>query len=136
MPVNEYYRNTLTPTFPVIIPLPLRLTTTFNMFIKELLQSKLGRLRIIGFLEGLSLLILLFIAVPLKHLFGIPMGSMIVGLIHGALFLDYIYLDVILRIERVWKFFKTTWKVLLSSFIPFGTFYLDKVILSKMDDPN
>jgi len=106
------------------------------MDIKELLKSKIGRLRIIGFLEGLSLLILLFIAVPMKHLFGIPMGSMIVGSIHGALFLAYIYLAIMLSIERNWKFFRITWKVLLSSFIPFGTFYIDKVILSTMDDPN
>jgi len=104
------------------------------MNIKALLRTKIGRLRIIGFLEGLSLLILLFIAVPMKHLFGIPMGSMIVGSVHGVLFLAYIFLAVMLSIERNWKFFNVTWKVLLSSFIPFGTFYIDKIILSKIED--
>ncbi len=98
---------------------------------KELLQTKLGKLRIIGFLEGLSLIILIFIAVPVKYLLGYPLGSEIVGSIHGVLFLLFVAYATIVSKELDWKFSETTWKVLLSSFIPFGTFYVDKKILSK-----
>jgi integral membrane protein len=100
----------------------------------QLFKTKTGRLRIIGFLEGLSLLILVFIAVPMKYMFGIPQGSQIVGSIHGALFLLFIINTLSLGVEQNWKFRQTTWKVLLASFIPFGTFYIDKKILSKVKD--
>jgi hypothetical protein len=37
-----------------------------------LFKTKLGRIRIIGFLEGLSLLVLIFVAIPMKHFFHNP----------------------------------------------------------------
>lgn len=100
---------------------------------KKLLTSNIGRLRIIGFLEGLSLLALVFIAVPLKRLFNTPILSEILGPIHGALFILFVIMTLSTAIEKDWKFTITTWKVLLASFIPFGTFYIDKKILSKLD---
>ena len=100
---------------------------------KELLKTNTGRLRIIALLEGTSLLVLLFIAVPLKYMFSYPAGSQIIGPIHGVLFLIFIVLTITVASEQNWKFLRTTWKVLLSSFIPFGTFYVDKKILSKID---
>jgi integral membrane protein len=98
----------------------------------HLLKTKTGRLRIVGFLEGVSLLLLIFIAVPLKYYFGYPEGSKIVGTIHGALFLLFIFNTLSVGVEQNWKFRTTTWKVLLACVIPFGTFYIDKKILSKI----
>jgi integral membrane protein len=98
----------------------------------QLLKTKTGRLRIVGFLEGISLLVLIFIAVPLKYFFGYPEGSRIVGTIHGALFLLFIFNTISVGVEQNWKFRTTTWKVLLACVIPFGTFYIDKKILSKI----
>jgi integral membrane protein len=98
----------------------------------HLLKTKTGRLRIVGFLEGVSLLLLIFIAVPLKYYFGYPEGSRIVGTIHGALFLLFIFNTLSVGVEQNWKFRTTTWKVLLACVIPFGTFYIDKKILSKI----
>lgn len=100
---------------------------------KELLKTNTGRLRIIALLEGVSLLVLIFIAVPLKYMFSYPAGSQVVGPVHGVLFLIFIVLTITVAGEQNWKFLRTTWKVLLSSFIPFGTFYIDKKILSKID---
>lgn len=100
----------------------------------QLLKTKTGRLRIVGAMEGISLLVLLFIAVPMKYFFGIPEGSRIVGTIHGALFLLYIFNALSVGVEQNWKFRETTWKVLLACIIPFGTFYIDKKILSKIKD--
>lgn len=99
---------------------------------KHLLQTNIGRLRIIGFLEGISLLVLLFVAVPLKYAFGEPFLTRIMGTIHGALFLLFIFNTISVGVEQDWKFKDTTWKVLLACIIPFGTFYIDAKILRKI----
>ena len=44
-----------------------------------MLQTPIGRLRAMGFIEGMSLLILLFVAMPLKYWAGYPMAVTIVG---------------------------------------------------------
>ncbi len=83
-------------------------------------------------LEGVSLLVLIFIAVPMKYYFGNPAGSKIVGPIHGALFLLFVFNALSVGVEQQWKFRTTTWKVLLACIIPFGTFYIDNKILRKI----
>ena len=97
-------------------------------------KTKTGRLRIIAFLEGFSLLALVFITVPMKYFFDNPEGSKILGPIHGALFLLFIFNTLSVGVEQNWTFKTTTWKVLLACIIPFGTFYIDRKILSKIPD--
>ncbi|MES2727700.1 MAG: DUF3817 domain-containing protein [Bacteroidota bacterium] len=98
----------------------------------HLFKTKIGRLRIIGMLEGISLLTLLFIAMPMKYIFYNPDGSKLIGPIHGALFLLFIINTLSVGVEQNWKA-KTTWKVLLACIIPFGTFYIDKKILRTIN---
>lgn len=95
-------------------------------------KTNIGRLRILGLLEGVSLLILVFIAVPLKYFFDNPAGTKAIGPIHGALFLLFIFNTLSVGVEQNWKFKTTTWKVLLACIVPFGTFYIDHKILSKI----
>ncbi|MBL0341420.1 MAG: DUF3817 domain-containing protein [Bacteroidetes bacterium] len=99
----------------------------------ELIKSKIGWLRILGFFEGMSLLVLLFIAMPLKYIFQKPETTSIVGAIHGGLFVLFVFYVIVMAVQNNWKFSVITWKLLLASVVPFGTFYADKVILSKMD---
>ncbi|HLO43317.1 MAG TPA: DUF3817 domain-containing protein [Leadbetterella sp.] len=99
---------------------------------KDLIKTKIGRLRIIGFLEGITLLILVFVAVPLKYYFGIPSLTKMLGPIHGAIFLLFLFNSLSVGVEQGWKFRTTTWKVILACFIPFGTFYIDKTILANI----
>ncbi|MGN7821372.1 DUF3817 domain-containing protein [Chitinophaga varians] len=99
---------------------------------KSLFSTPIGRLRIISYLEGISLLILLFIAVPLKYASGLPGLTKLMGPVHGLLFLLFIFNTISVGVEYKWKFKDTTWKVILACFIPFGTFYIDKKILSKI----
>lgn len=99
----------------------------------HLFKTKVGRLRLIGWFEGISLLLLIFIAVPLKYFFNVPEGSRIIGPIHGALFLLFIFNTLSVGVEQRWAFKATTWKVLIACVIPFGTFYIDKKILSKIE---
>jgi len=78
-----------------------------------------------GRLEGSSLLILLFIAMPVKYLMGEPVGVRIVGALHGGLFMLYIYLLVNLSSDQSWSWKKTLKGFILSS-VPFGTFYFER----------
>ena len=97
---------------------------------KEYFGNAIGRLRIAGFLEGVSLILLVFIGVPLKYLMEKPEVVKMVGPIHGALFLLFIFLTIGVSTEYRWKG-KTIVKLVISCFIPFGTFYIDRTILSK-----
>jgi len=96
-----------------------------------LLKTQLGRLRIISYLEGISLLTLLFIAVPLKYVGKDPSLVQAIGPVHGALFLWFILNTLTVAVEQNWKFRSTTWKVLVACLIPFGTFYVDRRFLQK-----
>ena len=99
---------------------------------KQLFNSSLGRLRMLAFLEGFSLLILVFLSMPLKYIYGITTISSILGPIHGLFFLLFIFNTISVGTEYNWKFKTTTWKVLIACIIPFGTFYIDYKILSKL----
>lgn len=98
----------------------------------HLFKTKIGRLRIIGYLEGISLLVLLFVAVPMKYYFNNPSLSKALGPIHGAIFLLFLFNTLSVGIEQNWKFRTETWKIILACFIPFGTFYIDIKILSRL----
>ena len=98
----------------------------------ELLKSKIGQLRVIAFLEGISLLVLVFIGMPLKYWLSNPTMVKTMGPIHGILFLLFVVSTIGVAVDQNWSFKTTTWKVLLSSFIPFGTFYIDKKILREI----
>ncbi len=96
------------------------------------LTTFIGRFRLITFLEGISLLILVFIAVPIKYGLDNPLLVEIIGPIHGILFVLFIFNALRVGVEQQWRFWQTTWKVLLASIIPFGTFYIDYTILRKL----
>ena len=97
----------------------------------HLFKSPIGRLRIVGFLEGISLIVLVFIAVPLKYWGGEPALVKMVGPIHGLLFTLFMLMALSAGVTYRWKFSETSWKVLLACIIPFGTFYVDKHILAR-----
>ncbi|KAA0989381.1 DUF3817 domain-containing protein [Dyadobacter aurulentus] len=92
--------------------------------ILELVKSPLGRLRIIAFVEGISYLVLLGIAMPLKYLAGLPQAVKTVGMAHGVLFVLFVVLLVQVAVEKSWSF-KKSMLSFLSSLVPFGTFYAD-----------
>lgn len=94
--------------------------------------TSVGRLRLIAFLEGISLLVLVFVAVPLKYMAHDPSWVKAVGPVHGILFVLFVFSTFKVSLEQHWPFRRVTWKVLLACFIPFGTFYIDAVILKKM----
>lgn len=84
--------------------------------------------RIVSVLEGVSYLLLLFIATPIKYLADNELFVKTLGMPHGILFLTYVVLAIMLKFELNWKP-KTFTIILVASIIPFGTFYIDKKYL-------
>jgi integral membrane protein len=93
-------------------------------------KTPLGRLLKIGFAEGISFLVLLFIAMPLKYMAHIPEPVRIVGMLHGVLFIGYTIALVQAKFAYQWSFKKMIIAFLLS-FLPFGTFYLERILNNK-----
>jgi integral membrane protein len=98
----------------------------------NLLQSSVGRLRILGWLEGITLLVLLVVAVPLKYFLHEPKWVQMLGPVHGVAFLLFLFNTLSVGVKHAWTFSGTTWKVIAACFIPFGTFYIDWKILRHL----
>ena len=81
-------------------------------------------LRVISYLEGISYVLLLFIAVPIKYYANDPSLVKLLGMPHGLLFVAFVIVSLMNSKKYDWSFIKTVF-VLISSIIPFGTFYVD-----------
>jgi integral membrane protein len=81
--------------------------------------------RKIAFAEGISFLVLLLVAMPLKYLADMPMAVTVVGGLHGVLFVGFMIWAYLVK-EEHHKSFGWMIKAFLASIIPFGTFWMDK----------
>jgi integral membrane protein len=82
---------------------------------------------LIGKVEGYSYLVLLFIAMPLKYIFNIPEFVRPVGSVHGILFVAFMLL-LALMFFKVKLSFKNSVFAFLLSLVPFGTFFLKRLV--------
>jgi integral membrane protein len=87
-------------------------------------MTQLKVFRIIAFLEGVSYILLLFIATPVKYLLDMPQYVSMLGMPHGILFMLYVVGALYIFSDMKWSK-KTLAIVLAASIIPFGTFYVD-----------
>jgi len=83
------------------------------------------RFKWISLIEGISFLVLLFIAMPLKYIYELPMAVTVVGWIHGVLFVIYIYVVFPTASKLKWDFSRTLF-ALIASVPPFGPFIFDR----------
>ncbi|MDM1352146.1 DUF3817 domain-containing protein [Myroides marinus] len=81
-------------------------------------------------LEGISLLVLLFIAMPLKYWLDKPEMVSKVGMAHGVLFILYIVMATVLKNDEKWSW-KKYGLICIASVIPFGTFVMEKKLLES-----
>ena len=95
---------------------------TINMKRKN--SGSLIWLRIIGIAEGISLLILIGIAMPLKYLAGKPETVKYTGWLHGLLFVAFIATVLYVYFDRNWPI-KRVIIAFIAAFLPFGTFVFD-----------
>lgn len=90
-------------------------------------HEPIGRLRLAGFIEGTTLLLLLGVAVPLKHLAGLPLAVSLVGPLHGLAFVAYLVaaIEVVGAGELARR---DAWRTTLVALLPFGTFMNDRFL--------
>jgi integral membrane protein len=90
-------------------------------------QTKLKKQFILtGHTEGISFLLLLGVAMPLKYYFNMPKAVTVMGMIHGMLFIAFVYMIYRMFDDQKWPLKKCAQAFLLS-IIPFGTFFLHKL---------
>ena len=87
--------------------------------------TSLSVLRAVGFAEGVSYLLLLGLAMPLKYLAGLPAMVHYVGWAHGLLFVLYVAAVAVVAVARRWRLGQVA-KALVASLLPFGPFVLDR----------
>ncbi len=82
-------------------------------------------LRLLALTEGVSFLLLLGIAMPLKYLAGLPMAVKVLGWAHGILFVALCYVLLRVTLEKGWPLVRAG-MVFLAALIPFGPFLIDR----------
>jgi integral membrane protein len=96
----------------------------------DLRTSNIDRLRLSSLLDGVSYLVLLGIAMPLKYMADMPMAVRIVGSLHGLFFLA---LCLFLLIALLRKQLSFGWCVIVfvCALIPLAPFFLDHKLREK-----
>ena len=89
-------------------------------------RTLLGKFRLIGFVEGLSWLLLLAVAIPKwLNFFVMPNAIRVIGMTHGILFILYCLLLCLAMRHHKWSLGFAAY-LFVAAFIPFGTFYTDR----------
>jgi integral membrane protein len=96
-------------------------------------MRSLRQLRLVALLEGVSFVALLFIAMPLKYLAGLPLAVRIMGSVHGLLFLMFMVALYQASSERGWPHGRSL-LAFVSSIVPFGTFIFDRSLRREIAD--
>ena len=92
-------------------------------------QKQLKLLKSIAILEGISYL-LFGVTMPLKYQLNMPLPNKIVGQAHGLLFIAFVLLVFLVYLKISYSK-KELFLLYLASIVPFGTFIVEKKILSK-----
>jgi len=94
-------------------------------------NSALARYRILAYIVGVALLVLVLVAVPLKYLAHEPRLSAIVGPLHGVLFMVYLVVGFELASRARWPW-RYTALVLLAGIVPFLTFVVERSVTRRV----
>ncbi|MFN6947158.1 MAG: DUF3817 domain-containing protein [Cytophagaceae bacterium] len=92
--------------------------------------SLIRTLRYVGIAEGISYVVLLFIAMPIKYYAGIPEVVKYTGWAHGVLFIGFVALVAQVKYTLNWSYPWAIW-AFIASLLPFGTFILDRQLIKK-----
>jgi integral membrane protein len=89
------------------------------------MRNPITWLRTLALIEGVSFLVLLGIAMPLKYFAGLPMAVKLVGWIHGVLFVVFCaaLLQTMLLVR--WPLVRGA-VVFVAALLPFGPFLMDR----------
>src|SRR5687767_2094763 len=88
-------------------------------------KNPIAFLRNTAYIEGISYLVLLFVAMPLKYIWGQPQSVRIVGMAHGVLFILFCLSLLHTTIIARWPLGRAA-LLFLASIIPFGPWLIDR----------
>ncbi|BAM92205.1 conserved membrane hypothetical protein [Bradyrhizobium oligotrophicum S58] len=92
--------------------------------------SQLKRMRALSLIEGSTLLLLVLVAVPLKHLAGFAIATRIMGPIHGLAFLTYVWMLIQLATSGGWSRAEII-RMTIAALVPFGGFVNARVLARR-----
>jgi integral membrane protein len=98
-------------------------------------RAALKRYRVIAYVVGVMLLVLVFVAMPMKYLGGDPSAVDVVGPLHGFLYVIYLLgaFDLARRVR--WSLGRMV-MVALAGTIPFLSFYAERKVSHELTPPN
>ncbi len=94
-------------------------------------MRSLRNLRLVALLEGVSFLLLLFVAMPLKYMAGLPIFVRVVGLVHGLLFILFVVALFRAASEHRWPVTRSL-VAFVASLLPFGTLVFDRSLRTEI----
>jgi integral membrane protein len=90
------------------------------------------RYRVMAYVVGTALLVLVLVAMPLKYLGGNPTLVRIVGPLHGGLYIVYLVLAFDVAFRRRWSL-GWTLLMLLAGTVPFLTFVVERMVSRRIE---
>jgi integral membrane protein len=94
------------------------------------MSSPLTRYRVMAYVVGTLLVVLVFIGMPLKYIGDVPQVVAVVGTAHGFLYMVYLVTALELAIRRRWSIVKIL-VVFAAGLVPFLTFYMERRVTAQ-----
>lgn len=96
----------------------------------DVVQRRFRTFRTVAFVEGVTTLVLFFIAMPIKYIAGNPEPVRVAGWMHGIAFLGYVVTMFAALSGCGWTPFE--WgRTFVASLVPFGTFVNDRFVRER-----
>jgi integral membrane protein len=95
------------------------------------IEKLLPAYRVAAWVTGIGLVILVFVAMPLKYFFGQPMLVAIVGMAHGFLYMAYIVITLLLAERCRWRPFDAL-VILVAGTIPLASFFAERRVTARV----
>jgi len=95
-----------------------------------MLNTAIGRFRLVSFLEGVSAILLFFVAMPMKYAMDMPLAVTYVGSVHGLLWLIYMGMLIYTWASQGWSLGMFI-AGLFAGLPPCGTFIFDHFMVKK-----
>jgi integral membrane protein len=95
------------------------------------IATALRNYRVAAWVTGVGLLVLVFIAMPLKYFFGEPRPVALVGMLHGFLYMAYIVCTLILAERCRWRPVDAV-VILLAGTIPIASFVAERQVTCRV----
>ena len=97
-------------------------------------DSTLNCLRSTGTWEAISSILLFFLAMPLKYIWGQDLLIRPVGMAHGILWIIYVAMTITGQIKYKWGYKLTVW-LMIASIVPAGPIIADAKLLRNFKVP-